>query len=289
MALPSRFGIRLISPFFVPHRCDSILASKAAQAILRKDIKDVEHVPPLVPGSEIPASYRYIYPDFLALPDIKKRNKLAEKLNRMDMLRRRSVMEIPEFYPGSVLAVTTSDPNAPNKTSRFVGICICRGGNQLLSFMILRNVIDGLGCEIKYDLYNPTIRKIEVLKLERRLDEQLFYLRDAPPEHSTFPFDMEATPHPEGLAVPLNETVVHLNPFPWKTRWELYGFRGFTYDFLPSRKVVRKAKVLAPLEWERFDLMKKYRVQIPLEDQEEMFKDILVHNCGTFEKKRRRR
>jgi hypothetical protein len=61
-----------------------------------------------------------------------------------------------------------------------------------------------LGVEISYELYNPTITKIEVLKLERRLDENLAYLRDAPPEYCTFPFDMEPVKLPPGAGVPLN-------------------------------------------------------------------------------------
>ena len=43
-----------------------------------------------------------------------------------------------------------------------------------------------------------------MLKLEKRLDENLTYLRDAPLEHSTFPFDMEPTPHPKGAPIPIN-------------------------------------------------------------------------------------
>jgi len=60
------------------------------------------------------------------------------------------------------------------------------------------------GIEIRYDLYNPTMHKIEVLKLEKRLDEELFYLRDAPAEHSTVPFDMDPVPLPLSATVPVN-------------------------------------------------------------------------------------
>lgn len=71
------------------------------------------------------------------------------------------------------------------------------------SFQIQSNNID-LGVEIIYELYNPTITKIEVLKLEKRLDDNLAYLRDAPPEYCTFPFDMEPVKLPPGAPVPLN-------------------------------------------------------------------------------------
>ena len=60
------------------------------------------------------------------------------------------------------------------------------------------------GIEIRYDLYNPTVHKIEVLKLEKRLDDELFYLRDAAPEYSTFPFDMDPVPLPLSSTVPVN-------------------------------------------------------------------------------------
>ena len=58
------------------------------------------------------------------------------------------------------------------------------------------------------EMYNPTIQGIEVLKLERRLDDDLYYLRDAPAIYSTVPLDMEAVPHPPGASVPVNATKV---------------------------------------------------------------------------------
>ena len=64
------------------------------------------------------------------------------------------------------------------------------------------------GVEILFDLYNTTLQKIEVLKLEKRLDEELFYLRDAHQEYSTVPFDFEPVPLPKGASVPVNTTKV---------------------------------------------------------------------------------
>ena len=61
--------------------------------------------------------------------------------------------------------------------SRFVGICIDRGGCGLRAWFILRNVVEGQGIEFMYWLYNPTVLKIEVLKLEKRVDDELYYLR----------------------------------------------------------------------------------------------------------------
>ena len=66
------------------------------------------------------------------------------------------------FVPGSIMSVTLSDPYAQNFQSRFVGICIERNETGLRHNFTLRNVIDGQGIEIMYELYNPTIKKIEV-------------------------------------------------------------------------------------------------------------------------------
>jgi large subunit ribosomal protein L19 len=57
-------------------------------------------------------------------------------------------------------------------------------------------------------LYNPTIQKIEVLKLEKRLDDNLSYLQDCPPEYSTIPFDYPALKLPPGKTVPVNPVKV---------------------------------------------------------------------------------
>ena len=53
--------------------------------------------------------------------------------------------------------------------------------------------------EVIYDLYDPTLRKVEVLKLEKRLDDELLYLRDALPEYSTFDENMQAEVLPDGI------------------------------------------------------------------------------------------
>lgn len=61
------------------------------------------------------------------------------------------------------------------------------------------------GVEICYELYNPRIQKIEVLKLERRLDDNLMYLRDALPEYSTIDSDMKPVPISATDEVPVNK------------------------------------------------------------------------------------
>lgn len=65
-----------------------------------------------------------------------------------------------------------------------------------------------LAVEIQYELYNPTIQSIEVLLLEKRLDRNLLYLRDAPLDESRFPFDMSRIPYNPSDPVPINDKKV---------------------------------------------------------------------------------
>lgn len=189
-------------------------------------------------------------------------------------LSRRTQIHIPEFYVGSVLAVTSSDVHSQGKTNRFVGICIDRDFSGLRANFILRNVIDNQGLEIQFDLYDPTLQKIEVLRLEKRLDEKLFYLRDALPEYSTFDLNMEAEVLPEGSAVPVNEIKVKLKARPWLDRWERQNLQGVeNIDELLYDKHRRKAKENAE-PWEKYDLMKEYRRSHCEEEQASIFSEI---------------
>ncbi|XP_020285687.1 39S ribosomal protein L19, mitochondrial [Pseudomyrmex gracilis] len=218
--------------------------------------------------------YRFIYPEFLPEPDTKYRNPLREKLERMDMLARRAHIVIPEFYIGSILAATYSEPHAPGKVNRFVGICIQRVGTGLRSMFILRNVVDNQGVEVSFNVYDPVLHKIECLRLEKRMDPHLRYLRDAPLEHSTFPFDMEPEYLPEGTPVPVNKTVIELyDRRLWTEKWEIQELKGIANTYTLTKNRARKAKANEK-PWEKYDLMKTYRETIPLEEQDEIFSEV---------------
>ncbi|CAH1966638.1 unnamed protein product [Acanthoscelides obtectus] len=176
------------------------------------------------------------------------------------------------FHSGSILAVEASDPHTPGKVQRFVGICIQRKNCGLRANFTLRNVIDHQGVEILYDLYDPSIQKIEVLKLEKRLDDELLYLRDALPEYSTFDPNMEAEILPEDGSVPVNPIKVKLKPRPWLERWERKNLKGVQDLELPERFYKRAAEVATP--WEKYDLMKDYMRTIPEEEQNEIFREL---------------
>ncbi|KAJ8711651.1 hypothetical protein PYW08_008605 [Mythimna loreyi] len=217
---------------------------------------------------------RHVYPEFLPDPNPKWRNSLREKLERIDMLNRRKQIDIPEFYVGSILAVTVADPHAQGKTNRFVGICIERKGAGLRAEFTLRNVVDHQGVEVRYDLYDPTVHSIQVLRLEKRLDEKLLYLRDALPEYSTFPFDMDPEILPDGTPVPVNPVQVKLKPRPWLERWERQELQGVSNieEHLKEKDRVRRELRKEP--WEKYDLMKQYRRTIPIEDQNDIWAEV---------------
>ena len=176
---------------------------------------------------------------------------------------------------GSVLAVTSADPYAPSRRNRFVGICIQRERHGLKHQFTLRNIVDGLGVEISYELYNPTITRMEVLKLERRLDENLAYLRDAPPEYCTFAFDMEPVKLPPGSGVPLNTIQVPITSTHWQYKWERHDLKGVLLPSLP-RSVGKAAERYAE-PWRQWDIMRQYRTEIHDEDQAEIYDDIEKH------------
>lgn len=217
---------------------------------------------------------RHVFPEFLPDPNPKWRNSLREKLERADMLNRRKQIDIPEFYVGSILAVTVADPHAQGKTNRFVGICIERKGCGLRAEFTLRNVVDHQGVEVRYDLYDPTVHNIQVLRLEKRLDDKLLYLRDALPEYSTFAFDMDPEILPEGTPVPVNPVQVKLKPRPWLERWERQELQGVANIEEHLKEKDRVRRELRKQPWEKYDLMKEYRKTIPIEDQNDIWAEV---------------
>ncbi|CAM4639747.1 large ribosomal subunit protein bL19m isoform X1 [Lepidochelys kempii] len=201
------------------------------------------------------AERRFLSPEFI--PPRGRTNPLKFYIERTDMIQRRKVLNIPEFYVGSILSVTTADPYASDKTSRFVGICIQRGGKGLGATFVLRNIIEGQGVEFCYELYNPRIREIKVLKLEKRLDDNLMYLRDALPEYSTFDVNMKPVPHSANDEIPVNQLKVKMKPRPWTKRWERpkFNIQGIHFE-LPKEMMEEAQKWSMP--WIQFDMLREY-------------------------------
>ncbi|KAL1458751.1 hypothetical protein WDU94_008870 [Cyamophila willieti] len=125
-------------------------------------------------------------------------------------------------------------------------------------------------------MYDPTIHQITVLRLEKRLDDELLYLRDALPEYSTFPMDMEPEYLPDGAPIPINDIKVIMKPRPWVGRWERKGFKGIDNvdQYITEKMKGQKERLAEP--WEKYDLMKEYRRTIPEEEQDEIFSEVFA-------------
>ncbi|XP_056620720.1 39S ribosomal protein L19, mitochondrial [Triplophysa dalaica] len=208
---------------------------------------------------------RFLSPEFI--PPRQRTNPIKFSIERKDMIERRKVLNIPEFYVGSIIAVTMSDPYANGNQNRFVGICTQRSGKGLGATFILRNVVDGQGVEICYELYSPRLRQIEVLKLEKRLDDNLMYLRDALPEYSTYDFDMQPVHFELTGDVPVNPLKVKMKPKPWSKRWERpkFNVQGIRFDLCLTPEMMEHAQKWAQ-PWKKYDMLKEYETS-NLEEQ----------------------
>lgn len=74
---------------------ESIQASVGIRFSSQNDIEST-----VKQGTVISSDIRFKYPEFLPHPYMKWRNSIREKLERSDMLKRRSNIVIPEFYVG---------------------------------------------------------------------------------------------------------------------------------------------------------------------------------------------
>ena len=144
----------------------------------------------------------HVSPDPFPSSPEEMKTSLKDYLELSDMHLRRSQIDIPEFCAGSLMAVTRVDPHSKSGESRFVGICIARRNKRLGSTFVLRNVIGGEGVERTFELYSPVIKKIEVLKLERRRRAKLYYLRDKPLKESVVSEQMKPIPVKDPNALP---------------------------------------------------------------------------------------
>ncbi|XP_061667535.1 39S ribosomal protein L19, mitochondrial [Syngnathoides biaculeatus] len=205
----------------------------------------------------VAALRKFLSPEFV--PPRQRTNPVKFYMERKDMIRRRTVINLPEFYVGSILAVTMADPNASGKSNRFVGICIQRGGKGLGATFVLRNIINNQGVEICYELYNPRIQEIQILKLEKRLDDNLMYLRDALPEYSTVDPEMKPVPISPTGEVPVNMLKVKMRPKPWSKRWERpkFNIQGIRFDLSVSPAGMEYVQRWA-MPWLEYDMLREY-------------------------------
>ncbi|KAL4233570.1 mitochondrial 54S ribosomal protein YmL19 [Mactra antiquata] len=283
---------RLVPPVIDAAKCNIQLISRSLYTVPNETLEK-QRTSPLnrnpelrkqskhrVLNSKEVSEFRDRLPEFLPNPNPEHRDRISEILERQDMVNRRRNIDIPEFYVGSILAVTIADKYAPGKDGRFVGICIHREEHGLRHKFILRNVIDKQGVEIMYEMYNPLILKIEVLKQEKRLDDSLLYLRDCPLEYSYIPQDLKGQMIHKGVQVPVNKTKVPLGPRPWSQRWDRFDLKGVE-EFTDWRSEKARIRALESRQhpqvakpWEKVDLIKHYKENINPVEAEEIYGEV---------------
>lgn len=190
-------------------------------------------------------------------------NKLKQKLERMDCLRRRNIIDIPEFYPGSIIAVTAADAYAPGKSHRFVGRCLYKDGFGLGCKFLLRNVIDDEGVEVMYQLFSPIIQKYEVLRLEKWIDTDLRYLRDADPLVCTINPDMAPeAPLPPNQPLPVFKGKVNMkDKILWGWRYHKYWpppKNAYLAEHLVEEQIIESERYHEQYSHLKYDICRHY-------------------------------
>jgi len=240
-------------------RLSSFIAPK------RPTIKVVEEGGKPAPGREVTDEFSSEYIPVQVQPAWHQ-NKLGYKLERLDCLRRRQVINIPEFYAGSIVAVTVADEFGPDHATRFVGRCLWKDGFGLRCKFVLRNVIDGEGVEVMHHLYSPLIQNIEVLRLEKWIDTDLRYLRNAESEICTIDPNMTAeAPVPVTQKLPLYEGKVRLGDkvfWTWKydRAWPR-PFNAYIEEHLVEENRIERERIRSQHSFRKYDICRHYDIR----------------------------
>jgi large subunit ribosomal protein L19 len=87
--------------------------------------------------------------------------------------------EIPEFAPGDTVIVSVRViEGTRSRLQAYEGVVIARRNRGLNSSFIVRKISSGEGVERTFQLYSPSIEKIEVKRRGDVRRAKLYYLRD---------------------------------------------------------------------------------------------------------------
>lgn len=225
--------------------------------------KQVTTTKPAIEGREDPEIFSPEYIPRQVLPEW-HRNNLKYRLERMDCLRRRQIIHLPEFYPGSLVRVTYSDKHSVGKFLKFAGRVIYRDGFGMDCHFCLRNILDNEGVEVVFPLYSPLIQGIEVLRLEKWIDTDLRYLRDAH-DQSVCEIDMDMEPEailPNSEPLPSVEKKVKLRPrrtWGWKFHraWP-EPQNAYLSEHFVTEELTMNQRYIDTHSWRQFDICRHH-------------------------------
>lgn len=102
---------------------------------------------------------------------------LIQQLKQEEIAR--LAKEIPDFAPGDTVIVSVRViEGTRSRLQAYEGVVIARRNRGLNSSFIVRKISSGEGVERTFQLYSPSIEKIEVKRRGDVRRAKLYYLRD---------------------------------------------------------------------------------------------------------------
>eukprot|EP00035_Acanthoeca_spectabilis_P038768 m.56042 g.56042 ORF g.56042 m.56042 type:complete len:274 (-) comp9289_c0_seq1:89-910(-) len=126
----------------------------------------------------------------------KLQRSLLETLALEEVYHRHKQRPIPYFCPGSILRVHYQEARSRPVVRKIVGRCVAKVNRGLGSNFTIRNVVEGVPFEMRFDVHQPLLLKVEVLELARRRRAKLYYLRNKPDKHSVLSQNYQPTTRP---------------------------------------------------------------------------------------------
>jgi large subunit ribosomal protein L19 len=109
--------------------------------------------------------------------DLELSMNLIQQLEQEEIAR--LAKEIPEFAPGDTVIVSVRViEGTRSRLQAYEGVVIARRNRGLNSSFIVRKISSGEGVERTFQLYSPSIEKIEVKRRGDVRRAKLYYLRD---------------------------------------------------------------------------------------------------------------
>jgi large subunit ribosomal protein L19 len=120
---------------------------------------------------------QFIEPKKPVNDDLELSMNLIQQLEQEEIARLGK--EIPEFAPGDTVIVSVRViEGTRSRLQAYEGVVIARRNRGLNSSFIVRKISSGEGVERTFQLYSPSIEKIEVKRRGDVRRAKLYYLRD---------------------------------------------------------------------------------------------------------------
>jgi large subunit ribosomal protein L19 len=108
-----------------------------------------------------------------------------EEIERLDPTGEKRALVLRKsktrIKPGDVVLVESYTSRTKGTTTRFMGICIALYRKGIDTSILLRNIIERVGVEMRFPVYSPMVKRIEILRRgEGYRRAKLFYLRRQP-------------------------------------------------------------------------------------------------------------